>query len=92
LSGNHAQYAGSTRRLDAIHERIQEESVTAADFVFEAIVAAAAALPEHPYVYREGRVPNTREMVVLPNYIVVYRIKTDRILIINVLHARRRYP
>ncbi|QIE22606.1 type II toxin-antitoxin system RelE/ParE family toxin [Caballeronia sp. SBC2] len=60
------------RRLDAIHKRIQEESVTAADFVFEAIVAAAAALLDHPYIYREGRVPNIREMAVLPNYIVVY--------------------
>lgn len=79
------------RRLDAIHERIQEDSITAADFVFDAIVAAAAALPDHPYVYREGRVPNTREMVVLPNYIVVYRV-TDRIIVLNVLHARRRYP
>jgi toxin ParE1/3/4 len=80
------------RRLEAIHERIQEESLTAADFVFDAIIAAAAALPDHPYVYREGRVPNTREMVVLPNYIVVYRIKTDRIIVLNVLHARRRHP
>ena len=40
------------RRLDAIHERIQEDSITAADFVFDAIVAAAAALPDHPYVPR----------------------------------------
>jgi plasmid stabilization system protein ParE len=37
-------------------------------------------------------VPNTREMVVLPNYIIVYRVKRDRILIVNVLHARQRYP
>jgi len=31
-------------------------------------------------------------MIVLPNYIVVYRVKLDRIQILNVLHARRRYP
>jgi toxin ParE1/3/4 len=80
------------RRLERIHEFISEQSVAAADYVFESIVAAAATLPDHPYAYREGRVPNTREMVVMPNYIVVYRVKRDRILIINVLHARQRYP
>jgi toxin ParE1/3/4 len=80
------------RKLDKIHEYISKDSIDAADFVQESILAAAAALPEHPYVYREGRVPNTREMVVLPNYIVVYRVKRDRIQIVNVLHSRRRYP
>lgn len=80
------------RRLEAHHARIQEQSLTAADFVFDAIVAAATALPDHPYVYREGRVPNTREMVILPNYIVVYRVEKHRIVIVNVLHARQRYP
>jgi toxin ParE1/3/4 len=38
-----------------------------------------------------GRVRNTREMAVHPNYLVVYRV-TDRIIVLNVLHARRRYP
>lgn len=82
----------AVRRLDKIHSRLSEESFLAADAVFDTIVAAAAALPNHPYAYREGRVPNTREMVVLPNYIIVYRVKRDRILIVNVLHARQRYP
>ncbi|MGX7000363.1 hypothetical protein [Caballeronia sp. KNU42] len=31
-------------------------------------------------------------LTLLPNYIVVYRVKLDRIQIPNVLHARRRYP
>ncbi|KAK45572.1 addiction module antitoxin [Caballeronia jiangsuensis] len=82
----------AVRRLDKIHSHLSEESFLAADAVFDTIVAAAATLPNHPYAYREGRVPNTREMVVLPNYIVVYRVKRDRILIVNVLHARQRYP
>jgi plasmid stabilization system protein ParE len=60
--------------------------------VVDTIVAAVATLLSHPYAYREGRVPNTREMVVLPNCIIVYRVKRDRILIVNVLHARQRYP
>jgi addiction module RelE/StbE family toxin len=80
------------RRLYQIHEHISQDSIDAADFVQETIISAAADLPAHLYVYREGRVPNTREMVVLPNYIIVYRIKKDRIDIVNVLHSRRRYP
>ncbi|SAK92078.1 translation repressor RelE [Caballeronia temeraria] len=80
------------RRLDKIHEFISKDSIDAADFVQEAILAAAATLPDHPLVYRQGRVPNTREMVVLPNYMIVYRVKRDRIQIVNVLHARQRYP
>jgi plasmid stabilization system protein ParE len=31
-------------------------------------------------------------MVVLPNYIIIYRVQRDHILIVNVLHARQRYP
>jgi toxin ParE1/3/4 len=80
------------RRLQNIYDHIEEDNPAAADFVFEALIAAAASLPDHPYVYREGRKPNTREMVVLPNYIIVYRIKRDRIQIVNLLHSRRRYP
>ncbi|MDR5740244.1 MULTISPECIES: type II toxin-antitoxin system RelE/ParE family toxin [unclassified Caballeronia] len=80
------------RSLQSIYDHIEEDNPAAADFVFEALIAAAASLPDHPYVYREGRKPNTREMVVMPNYIIVYRVKRDRIQIVNVLHARRRYP
>jgi plasmid stabilization system protein ParE len=77
-------------RLQFYHDQIWQDSPGAADFVMDAILAAAAALPDHPQIYREGRKPNTREMVVLPNYIVVYRIRSDRIDILNVLHARQR--
>ncbi|WP_354043151.1 type II toxin-antitoxin system RelE/ParE family toxin [Devosia sp. UYZn731] len=34
----------------------------------------------------------TRELVVHPNYIVVYRVLTDQIDIVSVLHARQEYP
>jgi toxin ParE1/3/4 len=79
------------RALWNIYEYIEERNPNAADGVFETITDAVALLPEHPYVYRMGRVRNTREMVVHPNYLVVYRV-TDRIIVLNVLHARRRYP
>ncbi|MDR5740022.1 MULTISPECIES: type II toxin-antitoxin system RelE/ParE family toxin [unclassified Caballeronia] len=81
----------AVRRLDKIHAHTSEGRFLAADAVFDTIVAAAATLPSHPYAYREGRVPNARDGQ-LPNYIIVYRVKRDRILIVNVLHARQCYP
>ncbi|CAI8765105.1 Plasmid stabilization system protein [compost metagenome] len=70
---------------------IGDRNFVAASELFQAIEAATSALPEHPYLYRFGRVPGTREIVVHPNYLVVYRV-TDRIEILSVLHARQEYP
>lgn len=70
---------------------IGDRQLVAASELYQAIEAATSALPEHPYLYRFGRVPGTREIVVHPNYLVVYRV-TDRIEIVAVLHARQEYP
>jgi toxin ParE1/3/4 len=56
------------------------------------IELAAAQLSEHPFLYRVGRVPGTRETVVHPNYIVVYRVTATAIEIVNILHSRQLYP
>ncbi|MED7666620.1 type II toxin-antitoxin system RelE/ParE family toxin [Pseudomonas moraviensis subsp. stanleyae] len=44
-----------------------------------------------PHLYRKGRSPGTREIVVHPNYVVIYEV-TDRIEILSVLHTRQEYP
>jgi toxin ParE1/3/4 len=77
--------------LRAILEYIIERNVAAANDLNEAIEAATTALPDHPLLYRIGRVPGTREIVVHPNYLVVYRI-SDWIEVVTVLHARQKYP
>lgn len=51
----------------------------------------AEQLPANPYIFRPGRVPGTREAVVHPNYILVYRV-AQAIEILGVLHARQQYP
>ncbi|SAK84258.1 type II toxin-antitoxin system RelE/ParE family toxin [Caballeronia ptereochthonis] len=79
------------RRLKEIYEYIEERDPQAAENLVGLIREAVTTLAENPYIYRRGRVSNTREMIVHPNYLVIYRV-TDRIIVLNVLHARRRYP
>ena len=43
-------------------------------------------------MYRTGRVEGTREAVVHPNYILIYRVATDAVEIVAVVHARQEYP
>lgn len=56
------------------------------------ITGAAEDLPKHPYLYRPGRVPNTREAVVHPNHIVIDRVELACVRILAVIHARQRDP
>jgi toxin ParE1/3/4 len=73
------------------------------DFIAHDKPLAALALDENfeihgdrieanPHLYRPGRVAGTREVVVLPNYIMVYRIENETITILRVLHAAQRWP
>ncbi|MGP9591282.1 MULTISPECIES: type II toxin-antitoxin system RelE/ParE family toxin [unclassified Halomonas] len=78
--------------LEAIAAYLSERNPYAAEVLYQAIVESAEALPQHPYLYRLGRVTGTREVVVHPNYLVIYRVTTDHIAIVDVLHARQEYP
>ena len=76
----------------AIFTYIADRNVSAAERLCATIEACAERLPEHPYLYRPGRVEGTREAVVHPNYILIYRVTADAVEILNVLHTRRQYP
>ena len=78
--------------LESIHAYIAERNSAAADRLQEAVEACAERLPEHPFLYRPGRVAGTREAVVHPNYILIYRVTAEAVEILNVLHTRRLYP
>ncbi|NOT65868.1 MAG: type II toxin-antitoxin system RelE/ParE family toxin [Methylotenera sp.] len=71
---------------------IYDKNPQAADNLEYQIFEAIEQLVEHPYLYRVGAVAATREIVVHPNYLVVYRVAIDHIEILNVLHARQQYP
>ena len=78
--------------LDAIVSYIAQINPSAAEGLQGLIEVSVLPLSQHPYLYRLGRVVGTRELVVHPNYIVVYRVMIDRVEIVGVLHAAREYP
>lgn len=78
--------------LRSIITYIAERNQAAAASLGQAIEACAERLPDHPFLYRPGRAPGTREAVVHPNYIIVYRVTTEAVEILNLVHARQRYP
>ncbi len=73
---------------------IGRDNPAAALALDERIDEMAEALPAHAELYRPGRVPGTRECVIAPNYVLVYRIRRAEgvIEILRVLHARQQWP
>ena len=84
--------ASALADLEEIVAYIAERNEAAARRLQDAIEACAERLPQFPFLYRPGRVEGTREAVVHPNYILVYRVGTERVEIVSVIHARRQYP
>jgi toxin ParE1/3/4 len=84
--------ARARRNFGVLMAYIAEVNPDAAEQLSHRIESAVLPLSEHPYLYRTGRVAGTREMVAHPNYLVVYRVLDAEIEVVNVLHARQRYP
>lgn len=78
--------------LLAIIDYISDDNPDAAQRLKDDIEAKVAALPSHPMLYRAGRVPGTREMVVRSNYVVVYMEDRHVIMVLRVLHAAQLWP
>lgn len=84
--------AAARADLLAIVDYISDDNPDAAQRLKDDIEAKAAKLPAHPQLYRMGRVPNTREMVVRANYIVIYAENDEAVTILRVLHAAQQWP
>jgi len=70
------------------------DNVVAALALAKLTRARAEQLTDPPTLFRQGRVRGTREMVVHPNYVVVYRVRArlKRVEILRVLHTSRQWP
>ena len=81
------------RNLDAEAAFIAEDDPAAARRVVERVLKAVAMLVAQPDIGRPGRVPHTRELVVLnTRYIVPYRVRGDTVEVLRVFHTSRRLP
>lgn len=71
---------------------ISARNQPAAARLHAAILHSVERLSEHPHIHRPGRVPDTREAVIHPNYILIYRTGAAAIEILALVHARQQYP
>lgn len=79
--------------LHDIRDYISQDNPEAAAKTILNIIDTVEKLSWHPEMGKEGRVDNTRELVIpgIP-YTVPYRIKGKRIEILRVLHQARKFP
>ena len=81
--------ASFNREIDYVAARNPE----AARRLARRIENAVERLSIFPESGRPGRIAGTRELVVTGTpYIVPYRVKADRVEILRVFHAMRRWP
>ena len=78
--------------LLAIVDYISDDNPDAAQALKDEIEAKTSRLPDNPQLYRVGRIDSTREMVVRPNYVVIYAENSISITILRVLHAAQQWP
>jgi toxin ParE1/3/4 len=79
--------------LEAEADYIAKDNPAAADRLVQRIFRAVALLAKNPAMGRAGRVPGTRELVVLNTpYILPYRVHAGAIGILRVFHAAREWP
>jgi plasmid stabilization system protein ParE len=81
------------RNLDDEATHIASDDPAAARLVVERVLQAVATLESQPGIGRPGRVPGTRELVVLKTrYIVPYRVRGEVVEVLRVFHTSRRLP
>jgi toxin ParE1/3/4 len=78
--------------LLAIVDYISDDNPDAAQRLKDDIEEKVGQLPEHPQLYKQGRVAGTRELIVRKNYVVVYAETGTRIIVLRVLHAAQLWP
>ena len=79
--------------LETEFQYIAEEDPQAAVRFVNEVWRLTQLLKEQPAIGREGRVPETRELI-LHNYpyIIPYRVRNNTIQILRVFHTHRKLP
>jgi addiction module RelE/StbE family toxin len=79
---------------DTIMDYIAQDNPAAAIELDDEFEAKAEQARQRPTLYRSGRMRGTREIVVRPNYVMVYRIEDEgqTVAVLRVLHAAKKWP
>lgn len=78
--------------LAHIIEYIWERNPNAAHKILDTIEGKVAKLAQNPKIYRTGRVAGTREMLVTPSYLIIYKESSLEVKILRVLHTAQMWP
>jgi toxin ParE1/3/4 len=79
--------------LKAVRTYIARDSPSAAAEVAQRLRDALKLLADYPVAGRPGRVPNTRDLVVAGTpYILPYRVRSESVEILRVLHGAQTWP
>ncbi|NHB93693.1 type II toxin-antitoxin system RelE/ParE family toxin [Photorhabdus cinerea] len=77
---------------EAIMEYIALDNPLAAIELDNEFELTAETACQHPKMYKPGRVKGTREAVVHPHYVMIYRVRRNLLQILRVLHTARQWP
>lgn len=88
---------GARADLLDIVDYISDDNPQAAQLLKNEIEAKVNALPEHPKKYAKSRrAPDYRQLTVRSNYLVFYRLISEKVPqiidVAAVVHARRKWP
>ncbi len=76
--------------LQRLADRIaDDDKPMAAQAFVEAIADKVDRLQQFPLMGRQGRLEDTRELVVHKNYLVTYRLRADEVQLLQVWHVAR---
>ena len=76
--------------LQRLVDRIAaDDKPMAAQAFVEAIADKVDRLQQFPLMGRQGRLEDTRELVVHKNYLVTYRLRADEVQLLQVWHVAR---
>ena len=85
--------APAIRDLVSAGDFIAVDNPAAATKMAARVLEAVESLLEYPAIGREGRLSDSREMVVTGTpFIVIYRLRMPTVQILRVLHHARQWP
>jgi addiction module RelE/StbE family toxin len=83
----------AVRHLKALRNYIAEDSPQSAAAIAARILNSIDLLATQPHMGRPGRVASTRELIIPGTpYVIPYRVRSDGLELIAVLHGRRKWP